>query len=215
MEITKKIVKVGNSAGILVPRAWLNGVARVELVEKPISIKQDVIELLGEDLTDVLGIYLVGSYARGDETVESDVDVLVITNHVKKKIISGKYSILLVTKTDLEDALKNDVLPLLPMIYESKALLNLELLDKYKKIEINHKNLGWHISSTRKMLNMIKEEIEDSAGNALGDAVAYSLILRLRQVYMIDCIINGKKWGKKEFLGLLNSVSGSTEAYDG
>ena len=55
-ELIKPIVRVGNSAGIVLPREWLNGKAKVELIEKPIDIKRDILEILEPYLEDVVGI---------------------------------------------------------------------------------------------------------------------------------------------------------------
>ena len=74
----KKIVKVGNSAGVVLPREWYGGEARVELIKRPMNIQEDVLKILRPHLPNILGIYIVGSYARGEQTSESDVDILVI-----------------------------------------------------------------------------------------------------------------------------------------
>ena len=67
MELVRKIVRVGNSAGVVLPREWLNGTAKVELVRKPLDIKGDILKILEPYLEDISGIYLVGSYARGEQ----------------------------------------------------------------------------------------------------------------------------------------------------
>ena len=115
-ELTKQIVKVGNSAGVLLPREWLNGMARVELVKKPIDIQKNVLEIIGDYLEDAIGIYLTGSYARGEESERSDVDILVITNSVNKRIVRGVYNIILISKEKVEKTLEHNILPLLPML---------------------------------------------------------------------------------------------------
>ena len=79
-ELIKPIVKVGNSAGIILPKEWLNGKEKVELIETPKDIKKELLEVLDSYLPDIIGIYLTGSYARGEETPESDIDILVELN---------------------------------------------------------------------------------------------------------------------------------------
>ena len=76
-ELVKQVVRVGNSAGVILPREWLNAKAKVKLVGEPLNIKKNVLEILAPYLGDVIGIYIVGSYAREEETERSDVDVLV------------------------------------------------------------------------------------------------------------------------------------------
>src|SRR3989344_7101847 len=112
-ELIKQIVKVGNSAGVLLPREWLNGKARVELISRPLDIKKEILEILDEYLRDIRGIYLVGSYARGEQEKDSDVDILAVTNNTNKRIKKGKYEITLISEDNLDKTLKNNILPIL------------------------------------------------------------------------------------------------------
>ena len=135
-ELIKPIVRVGNSAGVLLPKNWINGKARIELIEKPIDIKKDVLEILDPYLQNIEGIYLIGSYAREEQTKKSDVDILVITNKINKKIKKGKYEIILISKEKVESALEKNILPILPMLKEAKPLVNSSLIEKYKKTQL-------------------------------------------------------------------------------
>ena len=71
MEIQlKRAVRAGNSSAVILPKAWLNQEVRVELVKKtPEIILSDVIEIAKKyiELSSIIGIYLTGSYARGEE----------------------------------------------------------------------------------------------------------------------------------------------------
>ena len=112
-KLLKPIVRMGNSACVMLPKAWINGKARVELIQEPLNITKDVFEILKPYLKDVLGIYLVGSYARGEETQESDIDILVITENINKKINKGKYDTVIpykyknIPKSDNEKFIKS------------------------------------------------------------------------------------------------------------
>lgn len=59
--------KWGNSGGILVPREWQGKQVEVILVDRTNEIKKEVLEILNSYLEDLQGIYLVGSYARGEQ----------------------------------------------------------------------------------------------------------------------------------------------------
>jgi predicted nucleotidyltransferase len=217
MELTKKIVRVGNSAGVILPREWYGGEARIELIEKPIDIKKDLFEILSPYLEEIIGIYLVGSYARREQTSESDVDVLVITNNLKKRIEKEKYEITLISKDSVEKQLNNNILPLLPMIKEAKPLMNANLIENYKNTKITKKNLKFHIETTKSAMEIIKENLKLAKEMKIkeGDGSAYSLILRLRGIYIVDCLKSNKKWSKKEFLRLIKKISGSLKVYEG
>lgn len=215
--LERQIVKVGNSAGVILPREWLNGKAKIQLVEKPLNIKRDIFNILNSYLEDIIGIYVVGSYARSEQTNKSDVDVLVITNKNNKKIDVGKYHIILITQKGVEDTLRTNIMPLLPMIIEAKPLLNSKFIEEYKKIKITGRNLKWHLEIVKSGLKIIKSSMgltKDSERNC-ADSVAYSLILHLRSVYIIDCLRNKKLWNRNEFLRLIKSISGSLKAYEG
>ena len=72
--ITKKTRAVGTSAGVLLPRSWLNKRVVVTLEEKNIeNITKEIINFLVEKnlLNEVKGIYLIGSYARDEESSDS------------------------------------------------------------------------------------------------------------------------------------------------
>ena len=214
MELIRNIVKVGNSAGVILPREWLNGKARIELFEKPIDIKKDIFEILEPYLEDIIGIYLVGSYARGDETPRSDIDVLAITNKTSKRIEKGKYSVTITTKENVEETLENNALIILPMLKEAKSLLNAVLIEKYKETELTKKNLKGYLELTQSALKINKEFIELGT-EKVGDAIAYSLILNLRNTYIIKCIRENKLWSNKQLQNLIKKIAGSLEAYEG
>jgi len=216
-ELVKPVVKVGNSAGVVLPREWLHGTAKVSLITKPLNINRDILEILEPYLEDIIGIYLVGSYARGEAIERSDVDVLVITNKTKKQIIEGKYDINLVPKELIERSLKVNILPLLPMLKESKVILNADLIKNYKSTPLTRRNLKIHIELTKSILNVNKAQItlDKEWPSPASNSVSYSLVLRLRGIYIVNCLRKNKKWSNKELLKLLERVSGSKTAYSG
>jgi predicted nucleotidyltransferase len=218
MELIKPIVKVGNSAGVILPREWLNGKAKIELIAKPLNIKNEIFEMLEEYLSDVVGIYLVGSYARGEETEGSDIDVLVITNKINKRIEKGKYNLILISLTEIKDALETNILPILPMIKEAKPLLNGNLINLYNKTKLTNKNLSWHIKITKSALKVNRASLNLSRemdSKYMGDATSYSLVLHLRSLYIVDCLIKNKQWSNKELLSLIKRITGSFKSYQG
>jgi predicted nucleotidyltransferase len=187
--LIKPIIKVGNSAGILLPKKWLNGKVKVELIENPLDIRRDILEILDEYLEDIKGIYLIGSYARREQTSRSDVDVLVITNKFAEKIKKGKYDLWLIPENSLKEQLKNNALPLVPMITEAKPLINSKLLEEYKPLSLNEKNLRFHLETTESALEIAKQTLDIiklKQENNCSDSLIYSLVLRLREVYIVD-----------------------------
>jgi len=221
MEIQiKKAIKAGNSSAVILPRTWLNKEVRIELVEKtPEIIVQDVIEILKKHipLIPIIGIYLVGSYARGEEDETSDIDILVITDNYDKEMISeGIYNILVVSYQLLFQKLNKNLFPVGQMLKEAKPLLNSDYI-KNIEIKVTKQNVKWYIDTTKEKLEIIKEYIDyaRSKNKNLGDRIAYTLILRIRTLEIIKRLIQNKNYSKKEFVRLIKKISGSANAYDG
>lgn len=215
MELIRPIVRVGNSAGVVLPREWLHGKAKVTLVEKPADVKRELMEILDEYLESVIGIALVGSYARGEETAESDVDVLVITQNVGNRIRYGKYEILLIPVDEIKKRINRNALPLIPMFREAKPLMNKALFDIYKNEKITMKNLQAHIETTKSALAVVRELLNllDENETCVSDGVMYSLVLRLREWQIVEHLLHKTTMRKNKFLELIKRVSGSQEPY--
>jgi len=217
-EMVKPIIRVGNSAGVLLPRAWLHGKARVLLIEEKLNPEREIFDILSDYLGDIKSLAIVGSYARGEQTAESDVDVLAITHFTNSRIKLGKYDIILISEGKLKDALDDNILPLLPMLREAKPLINKEFIDRYSKEIVTKKNLSFHFETTKSAMSVVWADIElkrEQGKKYVEDASAYSLILRLRELYIVECLLRNKKWSKREFLRLIKKVAGNIVAYNG
>ncbi|MBI2047204.1 nucleotidyltransferase domain-containing protein [Candidatus Pacearchaeota archaeon] len=217
-EIIKNTIKVGNSAGVLLPKEWLN--TQVKVILQPLNIKKEVLEILIEEnlLKNLLGAYITGSYARNEQTIESDVDILAITDSINKKIKKGRYEIILVSKENAEKQLKTNILPLLPMIKEAEVIINDALIKGYLNTSLTKKNLKWYVDTTKSRIKKIKEDIslyKKAGENYMSDNVAYILILRLRSLYILSCMKKDEAWRKIVFLRLVRRISGSLKAYEG
>ncbi|MEK6951552.1 MAG: nucleotidyltransferase domain-containing protein [Nanoarchaeota archaeon] len=217
MELIKTTIKVGNSAGVLLPKKYLN--SQVKIVLKPLNIEKDVINILMEKdiLKEVMGVYLVGSYARMEQNIESDIDILVITSNLNKRIVMEKYELICISKKELEEQLDKNALPVLAMIKEAKIIINGELIKKYINSPLIEKNLGWHIDTTKSAMKVVEEDLKISRElkeRYTSDGIVYSLILRLRTLYIIDCVRKNKMYANKNFLSLIMGITGRLTAYN-
>jgi predicted nucleotidyltransferase len=216
MEVIKSTIKLGNSAGVLLPREWLG--SKVKVILEPLNVNKDIIEILMQEdvLHEVLGAYLVGSYARNEQDIDSDVDVLVITNSLNRRLKSGKYELIFLSEEELERQIKENALPIIPMLIEAKPVINKKLIDSSKEHSLNLKNLKYHLETTESAMNFVSKDIVLAKKNyeKVSDASAYSLVLRLRTLYIIDCIKKNKLWSKKELIKTIKDVSGSNIAYE-
>jgi len=212
----KKAVKAGNSSAVILPRAWLNKKVRVELIEKSLeTILFDVLEIIKKymNLEKVIGIYLVGSCAREEAGEESDIDVLVISDGIDKELISeGVYNVLIVSEELAKWKLKNDLFPIGSMIKEAVPLLNSDYL-KSLKVSVTRKNVNWYIKTTEEKLRLIKEILE-KCKEKIDDRVIYTLVLRIRTLYIIQKLIKKRVYSTKEFKNLITKISGSKNVYN-
>lgn len=215
--LTKPIGKLGNAAGVLLPKSWLGGQAQVTLIKKPLNIKEDLLNILAPYLEDIKGIYLVGSHARSEATEESDVDVLAITNTVAKPIKQKPYEIIMITEQELKERMQTNIIPLLPMIKEAKPIINKTLLQPYKKTKITKQNLKRTKERMISALKIVKGllNLDKTWPSNAGDAVAYSLVLNLRTLEIVKALKKNQGVTKKELLKKIKTLSGSTEAYQG
>lgn len=218
MEIQiKKAVKAGNSSAVILPKSWLNKEVRIELLEKtPEIILLDVINIMKShiDSSEIIGIYLVGSYAREEEDENSDIDILVVTRDTDKKIIhEGIYSIFIISSELIEQKMKKDLLPIGPMLKEAKPLLNSDYLSSIE-VKITRQNVKWYLDTTKDKLETIKRLISETKDKNLSDRVAYTLVLRIRTLYIIDKLIKNENYSKKDFIKIITNVSKGTNAYE-
>jgi predicted nucleotidyltransferase len=201
-KIIKKTREVGTSAGVLLPRKWLNRSVVVTLLEKSEEdILHDVIRIIFEKgIDDVKGIYFVGSYARHENEPESDIDILIITEETNKLIDIYPYEITLVK----EETLKKNLFYSLyyySMVNEARPLINKSLINSLKTSigtlkkdrlleEINRIN-----SINKDSISMYKDVMKN-----IPDGLVYSVILRLRELYLLKCIKDDIKYRKIDFL---------------
>ncbi len=192
-QIRKKVVPFGNGSIVYTPKDWIG---REVIVTLPrYSLREEIFNILEPYLPCIQGIYLYGSYARGENEQNSDIDLLVVSNK-DFKIKRERYEVTVISLEKLKENIRKNPVYML-VIKEAKALLNDHILEELKKIELNKKNLRWLLEDTESILDINREIIEMEQTDFNG--VAYSLVLRLRLVYMIDCLLKNKVYTNKGF----------------
>jgi len=212
-ELIKPIVRVGNSSGIVLPKEWLNGTAKITLIKKPLNIKKDILEILDPYLEDIIGIYLTGSHARNEQTQDSDIDILAISHSISKKIKQDKYEIEIHPLNKVKTTLKNHPIMIYPRLIEAKPIINKSLLQELTSIKLTKNSISPYLEETKRIIKINKEfiELDKLDGEKLqSNEIIYSTILRLRGLYLINTILKGKKYAKKEFLNWLKKQINST-----
>ena len=201
-QIVKTVVRSGNGGAVWVPKTWINEKIIVIRPEAPkLTMKEEIIKILEPFLEDISAVFLYGSYARGEQEKHSDIDILVVAKY--KFIIKHKrFEINVITYDKLIKTIKENPIMYYPFIIESKAIINSKLLEDLKKIKIDYKKFSCFINDTEDIIKIDREfiEIDKLEGKYLKTyPVIYSLILRLRGVFLIKCIIEKTKYSSKNF----------------
>lgn len=211
--IIKQAIRIGNSSGVILPKKWENRKVRVELIED--SIIRDIFEIVKKRdlLRETIGIYLFGSYARGEETDKSDIDILIVTGNFAKSLKEGNYDIFFISREKLEKNLDKN-LYLYSIVKEAKVIFNRELIEEYKDVKFDLK-LSEKLKEIKNIMDINWEfvKIDEEEGEKVADGTVYSVVLRLRELFLIDCILNGRRYSNKAFLRLIEE-KGSLELYE-
>jgi predicted nucleotidyltransferase len=209
--IVREVTKIGNGAHIFAPKEWLGNQVKIILMPKGQNIKKEILNILEIYLEDIIGIYLVGSYAREEEEKDSDIDVIAISKNIKKEIISGKYHLSIAPLKGIKNTMKYHPELVIPRIREAKVILNPQLLEELNSYQINKKSFKKFVEDTKRIIKIDNEFIkldELDGTNLKSKAIIYSIILRLRGIFLIKCILKKEKYSKKSFkkfvLGSLN-----------
>ena len=145
---------------------------------------------------------MVGSYARNEQTEESDIDIIAVSNKIKKEIISGKYHISVYPLKSIKKTLKNYPIMIYPRIIEAKPIINKNLLDELRSIKINNHKFKEFFDDTQRIIGINKGimELDQVESEYLGsNSIIYSLILRVRGVFIVKSILLGRKYSNKLF----------------
>ena len=128
---------------------------------------------------------------------------MIITQNTNKLINYNHYEILLVSESSFSKNLPNN-LSYLSLLKEIKVILNKELIEKYKTKEHNF-NIKKSLSEIAGVLKINQDSINLYKDNnlSLPDGVVYSIVLRLRELYLIKCFLSKKSYSKKDFLELI------------
>ncbi|HLC55135.1 MAG TPA: DUF2080 family transposase-associated protein [Candidatus Nanoarchaeia archaeon] len=210
--IIKQAREVGTSAGVLLPRRWLNKEVIVTLYQPSFEeLAKEAFEILVKHKLneDVLGIYLYGSYAREENEPESDIDILVITGNTSRLIQERNYELLLIAKDKLLKNLRKS-LAYQWMIREARAIIDKNLLENMRK-QMPVLNVQEQLSEIRSVTRINRDIIGTCEENCMDvpDGIVYSLVLRLRELYLMWLLKKNQEYMKREFIRKIGK-----EAYD-
>jgi len=198
-QVIRRVTPIGNGAHILAPRGWVGD--EVVIVRKPKqSAKEKILAVLDSYLENVAGIYLYGSRARGEEEEDSDIDLFVVTNS-PIKIKEDGFEIVIVEENKVGSAIKFEPLVMYAILSEARPIINSILLKKLKdKYKPKLNDFREFLESTKRIIAINKEFLEAEKGEfSQSHGLAYSIILRLRGIFIMNQILSGKIYYHKKF----------------
>lgn len=195
-QVVKKVMKSGGSGSVYVPKDWIGQ----RVIVKPLSIKDNILQLVSPYMERVVGIYLYGSYARGEETPESDIDILLVTDRKVELTIENGFDIEVVEYDRVKELVSEDPVGYYSMVDEAVPIMNGGLLKELKGIKPNRRGIRQYYETTKSALAIVRGLLDmKETKNEDFPACIYSLMLRLRGLYLIRCNLQGKRYSNAEF----------------
>ncbi len=199
-KIIRQVTGIGNGAHIFAPKEWLG--EEVIIVRTPRkNPKEEIIKTIYPYLDKIIAVFLFGSYAREEQEKGSDMDLFIISDE-KLKIKSKGMDIIIIPEEKIEIAKKINPILFYSMLEEAKQIINPSYLKKLRKEKINFEYFKNFLEETRRSIDSSKEIIEMDKklkNKASSDSVIYSFILRLRGLFIINLLLENKKYSKKVF----------------
>ncbi len=200
----KKIVEPSGNAGHVYLPKQLIGKEVTILVPKKFDLST-IFSALSGDMDRVMGIYLVGSHARGEGKTDSDVDLLIVCHgECRIECKSDQIDIFMLSY-------ENKILSLFAksMLQEAEPLMNSKLLEELKKRKFTYKKeLEIGRSALRIAKNLLKLSEDDEE---IDPGMVYSLVLRLKTYLTYRCIREKKKYSTKLLLEELSRHTNKPE----
>jgi len=205
-KLTKTVKKYGNSGGVYLPASWIGGTAEVRLVKSAVNPARDITAALADCMPHIIGAFVYGSYARGEQEDDSDVDIMVVTDEhaesvkVPKKLKENNYDVQIMPRSRAIRAAERDIV-FKEMLKEAKPLLNEELLRELVNRKTSSKNIGFRVDFAKSSLGIMKSFLELDEEDPEYET-AYPLVMRIKEMLILKCFLEGRKYS----LGLLKDV---------
>lgn len=123
MELLRTAKKVGNSAGVLLPRKLLGAEVKIIVLSRQTNLKKIALKRLFNHLSEVLGVYIIS---------KSPAEILAVSSNVRKVIEENDIKLTILPLKTLKIMLKTDSL-LRDKLFSSEVILNKLLLASLKE----------------------------------------------------------------------------------
>ncbi len=199
-KIVRRVTPSGNGAHVFTPKEWIDEEVIVVRASK-LNIKKEILMILEPYMGNVISAFIFGSYARGEQNEKSDIDVLVIANK-KIKINKKGFEIIIILEDKIKKAFALNPILMYSAASEGVPIINMSFLE-YLRREKLHKGLFKEfVKSSEDSLASSKWIIELDKEQGLhytSDSAVYSLFMRLRGIFILDCLLNNYKYSNNSF----------------
>jgi predicted nucleotidyltransferase len=213
--LLRRVTEIGNGAHIFAPKEWLDEEVIIIRIPKK-NTREEILKLISPHLDKINAVFLYGSYARGEQTSNSDLDVFIVSSE-KFTITSKEAEIIVIPEDKLKTAVKLNPILFYSMLNEAKPIINASYLEKLKKEKINFTYFKSFLEDTENLIKINDSEINlDKSDKFASASVVYSLILRLRGIFLINLLYSKKSYSKARFKEFLeeNSTIIYEDAYE-
>ena len=123
MEFIRKAVKLGNSAGVILPRRLLGAEVKITVVARPVNIKRETLNLISEYLSDVIGIFVIN---------RTPLEVLVVSGTTKRVYETPRIKVIVIPISTIKKDMKTNFI-LRQRLEKAMPVLNKSLLATLKQ----------------------------------------------------------------------------------
>ena len=124
MALIRKAKKLGNSAGVLLPKKLLGSDVRITVINRPINIKKQTLKIISKDLEEILGVYIVN---------KDPIEVIAISNNIRKITSSEKIKVTFIPINLIKNDLKKRK-DLKQKFKDAETIINNSLLNELRKV---------------------------------------------------------------------------------
>ena len=198
-QLIRMVKLFGNGAHVFVPKEWAGEQVVLVKPEKK-NVKELIFSALGSYLESIIGVYLYGSYARAEEKQNSDIDIFVISDKRLKIKVRG-FEIHCLEQKEIEKAIRLEPVLMYSFLSEAKPLINSQLLEELKvRYKPHLRYFMEFLRDCRRIIRVQEDFLRSETGMyVLGAAVVYSLVLRLRGIFIIRSLLDGIPYTHVQF----------------
>jgi predicted nucleotidyltransferase len=199
--IRKRVKKYGNSGGVYLPARWVGGEVEVRLIAGPMLPENKIVAALDENMRHVVSAFIYGSYARGEQEEGSDVDAVVVSDsHAKIKVQNMPgYDITVMDECEFRKAAENDIL-FAKSLEDAKPIINGQFLESFRHMKLPRGPAIKRIELASSSLSVVKKLYSSGADY---NTLVYPLVMRLKEMVLLECAIENRWYSSKHFMGIL------------